>query len=64
MSLSRGGVEISILRVSNHPGLRVYFFKEDRTDLPQHLAMINGSEVPVSSAGGKSLAEYKNILNS
>lgn len=64
MSLSNEGVEISILRVSNQPGLRVYFFNDERIDLPQHLAITKGSEVPVSSAGGNPLAEYKNILSS
>jgi len=51
------------VRTSNQPGLSVYLSKEEYVDFPQHLAIINGSEVPVSSAGGNPLAEYKNILS-
>ena len=51
-----GKATLSILMLSNHPGLSVLYFTFETPTLPAHLTLINGSQPPVSSAGGKPLA--------
>jgi len=60
---SNGGISMFILIVSYQPGLRVPYFTLEKAVFPAQRILINGSEVPVESPGGKFLATYKNTRN-